>query len=154
MVECSDHPSLLRQAIELARQASARGNAPFGALIVASDHTVLARATNTAAEHGLSTRHAEINAIEQAQRAIGSRDLSGCTLIASAEPCPMCSGAIFWSGLSAVVFGASIGRMMALDHNASGQLPVGCGELLADSPRPIAVTGPLLEDEALQVFAG
>ena len=81
---------MMARCIELARAGGKAGEYPFAA-IVCRGGVVIAEATNQVASEGDVTRHAEIVAISRAQRTIGSRDLSGCTLYTTVEPCPMCS---------------------------------------------------------------
>lgn len=80
--------------------------APFGACIVKSGR-VVAVAGNTVFSED-ATCHAEINAIRAASKRLGTYDLSGCTIYATTEPCPMCFSAIHWCGMSRMVFGARI----------------------------------------------
>ena len=136
----------ITRAIELARAGAAAGGPPFGAVIFSGSEAIAA-ASNSVGEDGLSTRHAEINAIELAQRALGRRDLSGLTIACSAEPCPMCAGAIFWARLDRVLYGASIPRVMQLGHR---QLELRCRDVLAGTG--ISVAGPTCEAMALEVF--
>lgn len=140
----------LRRALDLGREAKAAGDAPFGALILDGSGRPLVEARNRVKTEGLSTRHAEVCAIEAAQRALGRPDLSGCTLVSSAEPCPMCAGAIHWAGLSRVVFGVSIARLKAEAPGGEHQIPIGVREVLAG--RAVEVIGPLLEEESLQAM--
>jgi len=141
-----DDERRVRRAIELATESAQRGDGPYGALVVRGDD-VLAEAGNTVATDGLSTRHAEINAIEAAQRRLGSRDLAGCTLVTSAEPCPMCAGAAHWAGLERIVYGASVPRIRAEGRHGSRQLTVRCVEVVAGGG--VDVVGPVCEDEAI-----
>lgn len=78
---------------------------PVGALIV-KDDTLLAAAHNQRERIGGALQHAEMLAIAQAQKALGEKRLSGCTLYVTLEPCPMCAGALIMARLSRVVFAA------------------------------------------------
>lgn len=80
--------------------------------------------------------------------------LAHCTVYASGEPCPMCAGAIYWGGIGRVVYGLSIESMTALAGAQADELALHCREVLARGTRPIEVVGPMLEDEARQVFEG
>jgi tRNA(Arg) A34 adenosine deaminase TadA len=140
----------LRRAVALAREAKAAGDGPFGALILDHAGNTLAEGRNGVQSDGLSTRHAEVCAIEAAERALGRADLGGCTLVASAEPCPMCAGAIHWAGLSRVVYGVSIARIQAELPSGDRQIPIGVRQILAG--REVEVLGPLLEEEGLQAM--
>ncbi|MBP3854455.1 MAG: nucleoside deaminase [Ruminiclostridium sp.] len=93
-------------AIEQAKLAASLGEVPVGAVITDSSGNVIASAHNTRETANKPTGHAEINAIEQAAAAVGSRRLSECTLYVTLEPCPMCAGAVINSGLKRLVYGA------------------------------------------------
>ncbi len=85
-------------AIEKAVENIQVGGGPFGAVIV-KDDAIIAVEGNRVTANNDPTAHAEIQAIRAACRALGTFDLSGCTLYASCEPCPMCLGAIYWAHL-------------------------------------------------------
>jgi guanine deaminase len=103
----------MQRAIELAIEnvRSGRGG-PFGAVIV-KDGGILAEGANLVTSSNDPTAHAEIIAIREACRKLGSFQLDGCDLYASCEPCPMCLGAIYWSRPSRVFYGASAGDAAA-----------------------------------------
>lgn len=101
-----DDLSLMRRAISLGRQAAETGNLPFGALIVRGDE-IVSEASNSVALDGDPTAHAELKAIRDAARVLATTSLSGLRIFSSGEPCPMCLGAIYWSGLSGLVYGSS-----------------------------------------------
>jgi guanine deaminase len=79
---------------------------PFGALIVKNGE-VIARAHNEVLKSNDPTAHAELLAIREASRKLGTFDLSGCVLYTSCYPCPMCMGAVFWSRIPVVYYGAT-----------------------------------------------
>ncbi|MFT3720768.1 nucleoside deaminase [Pseudorhodoferax sp.] len=140
----------LRQAIAQSVEGSARGNRPFGAVVVAADGTVLSEACNDNAATGDCTAHAEVNALRRLAPRHGREALSGATMYASGEPCVMCAGAIFWSGIRRVVFGidaASLRRFRATQAGAA-DLEMSCREVFARSAEPFTVIGPALIDEA------
>jgi len=106
-LESSIQLKLLREAIGLATQHSADGQCgPFGA-VVARDSEVLGRGFNNVVKSRDPTAHAEIAAIRQACSQLGTHDLSGCTLYASCEPCPMCLGAAYWAGIDCIFYAAT-----------------------------------------------
>jgi guanine deaminase len=96
---------LLREALELAARSAAQGGGPFGAL-VARGEVVVARGTNRVVLDRDPTAHAEMAALRGAARALGTHDLTGCTVYSSCEPCPMCWGALQWARVGALVFAA------------------------------------------------
>lgn len=95
----------MRLALEEARQASAEGEIPVGAVIVASGR-VVARAHNMTETLNDVTAHAEMLVITAAENALGGKYLTGCTLYVTVEPCPMCAGAIGWAQVPRIVYGA------------------------------------------------
>lgn len=144
----------LRRALTLARQARERGNRPFGAVLVDEQGVVRLEAKNTQVTSGDPTGHAEINLVRDAAERFLPEVLEGCTVYASAEPCGMCAGALFWSRVRRVVFALSSPRLYVLAGNPRDQLRVRCAEVLATGERPVEVEGPAIEDEAAEVFQG
>lgn len=102
--------NLHREALELAIKESKENasnnykkGGPFGAAIL-KDGKIIASAHNTVVESKDATAHAEINAIREASKVLGTHDLSGCILYTSAEPCPMCLSAIIWANIKEVYY--------------------------------------------------
>ncbi|MGC1389845.1 MAG: nucleoside deaminase [Bacteroidales bacterium] len=93
----------LRKAIEIAMKGIEVGSGPFGAIIV-KDNKIISEASNMVILNNDPTAHAEILAIRQASSVLHMHDLNECTLYSSCEPCPMCLGAIYWSGIMKVVY--------------------------------------------------
>ena len=98
--------AFLKQAIELAVENIGRNGGPFGALVV-RDGVVIASGSNQVTRTNDPTAHAEVVAIREACRVLGSFQLDGCDVYASAEPCPMCLGAIYWARPDRVFFAAT-----------------------------------------------
>ncbi len=97
----------LTRAIELARLGSEAGEGgPFGAVIV-RDGRIIAESWNRVVASHDPTAHAEISAIRSACAQLGNFHLTGCTLYASSEPCPMCLAATYWARIGRVVFANS-----------------------------------------------
>jgi len=94
-------------ALEEAEAAGAAGDVPVGAVVLDADGTELARAANERERTGDPTAHAEVLAVRRAAEATGSWRLSGCTLVVTLEPCPMCAGGLLAARLARVVFGAA-----------------------------------------------
>jgi tRNA(Arg) A34 adenosine deaminase TadA len=143
----------LRVAFDLARKAAARGDEPYGAVLVDAAGKALREAENTIATGGDRTGHAEINLV----RLLGGVDpgtLAAATLYASTEPCAMCAGAIYWGGVGRVAFGLSNARLYGeVLPSSRVALRLGCRDVLGAGDRPVVVAGPLLEDEAAAVVA-
>ena len=101
-----DLSKYMELALNEAVMSLREGNNGFGAVIIYDD-TVVARAHDMEDTHQDATSHAEINAIKEASRKLG-KNLGGCILVSTHEPCPMCATAIIWSGISALSYGYSI----------------------------------------------
>lgn len=147
----------LRRAIALSERARTNGRHPFAALIVAPSGEVLAAAENRASGPDCdATGHAELEAVRAASRHHSPEALAAATLYSSAEPCAMCAGAIYWSGIGRVVYGLSEERLLALtgNHPENPTLRLPCREVFARGQRAIEVIGPSLEDEAAAAHAG
>ena len=93
----------LAKAIEIATNGISDGGGPFGAVIV-KDNKIISEACNRVVLNNDPTAHAEILAIRQASLVLKSHELNDCTLYTSCEPCPMCLGALYWSGINKVVY--------------------------------------------------
>jgi tRNA(adenine34) deaminase len=96
----------MKKALQEAELAFEKGEIPVGAVIVI-DNKVIARTHNLTEILNDVTAHAEMQAITSAANFIGGKYLKGCTLYVTLEPCQMCAGALYWSQISKVVFGAS-----------------------------------------------
>ena len=101
-----DDDYFMQQALNEAELAKDRGEVPVGAVIVA-DNQIIARAHNLTETLNDVTAHAEMQAITAAADAIGGKYLKDCTMYVTMEPCQMCAGALYWTQIKRVVFGAS-----------------------------------------------
>ena len=134
----------MRLALEEARVAASGGDVPVGAVVARSDE-VVGRAGNAREREQDPTAHAEILALRQAARAVGSWHLEGCTLYVTLEPCAMCAGALVLARIDRLVLGApdpkagfagSLGDIVRdgrLNHEVEvtvGVLAEECGEVL------------------------
>jgi tRNA(adenine34) deaminase len=141
----------LRRAIELSTMASGRGNRPFGAVIATRAGAVLAEGWNDVLENGDCTGHAETNALRIASPKYPRETLAGATMYASGEPCVMCAGAIFWSGIRRVVFGADSAALLEFRrmHAGAAAIELSCRDIFAAAPERFEVIGPALSAEAM-----
>ena len=103
----------MKQALELARRAAQMGEVPVGAVVVRNGEVIGAAGNRRECDHS-ATAHAELLAIEQACKQVGSWRLSDCTLYVTLEPCPMCAGAIVNARVGRVVFGCKDARAGAM----------------------------------------
>lgn len=95
----------MRKALSEAKEAYEKGEIPIGALVVA-DNRIIARSHNlTELLHDV-TAHAEMQAITAAANFLGGKYLKNCTMYVTVEPCQMCAGALYWSQISRIVYGA------------------------------------------------
>lgn len=146
----------LRQAIAWSRTARARGNRPFGAVVIGADGELLAEAYCNTTETGDCTGHAETNAVRQLSPRVDRDALAQATLYSSAEPCVMCAGAIFWSGIGRVVFGIDVVRLRVFRGERAEQrdAELSCRDVFAASPHPIECIGPAMIEEASAPHVG
>ena len=147
------HIAHMREAFVLARRARAHGNRPFGALLVAGNGAVLAAAENSQLTDGQMLAHAEMNLLMRVVQELSVDVLATSTLYTSAEPCAMCAGAIFWSGVGRLVYGLSGDRLHELSGFAPTMLVSSARDVLSKAGRKVEVVGPMLEAEAEALFA-
>lgn len=105
MIQPYDDTYFMKKALQEAEEAFEKGEVPVGAVIVI-DNTIIARAHNLTETLNDVTAHAEMQAITAAANYLGGKYLQGCTLYVTLEPCQMCAGALYWSQISKVVYGA------------------------------------------------
>ncbi|MBQ7811927.1 MAG: nucleoside deaminase [Bacteroidales bacterium] len=108
----------MQQAIDLSVQNVENGGGPFGAVIV-KDGKVIATGTNRVVPNSDPTAHAEVSAIREACRRLGTFKLDGCTIYSSCEPCPMCLSAIYWAGISRLCYGNTKADAASIDFDDS-----------------------------------
>jgi len=125
-------------ALELAREAGDDGEAPVGCVITDAGGAVIGRGRNRREKENTATSHAEIEAINDACKALGDWRLSGCSLYVTLEPCPMCAGAVIMSRIDKLFYGArdavtgSCGSVINLFMEPYGHAAQVTGGILAD----------------------
>ena len=144
----------MREVFAVARRARAHGNRPFGALLVAGNGAVLAAAENTQLSEGQVLAHAEMNLLHRAVAEFSPDVLAAATMYTSAEPCAMCAGAIFWSGVGRLVYGLSGDRLHQMSGFTPQMLVASARDVLARAGRQVEVVGPVFEMEAASLFDG
>lgn len=138
----------MRRAIELALENVRAGGGPFGA-VIARDGRILAEGANRVTASNDPTAHAEVVAIREACRVLGSFQLEGCDLYTTCEPCPMCLGAIYWARPARVFFAANAADAAGAGFDDSFIY----GELkLPPAARAIPMAQ-LLREESLALFS-
>ena len=133
----------MREALNLAKIAASEGEVPVGAVIV-KDGKIIAKGKNEREKKQNALSHAEIEAINNACKELGSWRLDGCEMYVTLEPCPMCAGAIINARIKTLIFGAYDSKMGSSDSVIN----------LCDYPynHKVEVYGGICEDEALAVL--
>ena len=146
----------LRDAIRMSRVAKERGNRPFGAVVISKDGKLLSEAYCNTTETGDCTGHAETTAVRMLSPNHTRSVLAQATLYSSAEPCVMCAGAIFWSGIQRVIFGIDAERLRLFRGELLEQkdAALSCRDVFSASSHSIECIGPSLIEEASQVHEG
>ena len=131
----------MKEALREAQCAAAEEEVPIGAVVVCRGR-VIAKGHNMTERLNDPTAHAEMIAITAATEAMGGKYLNDCTLYVTVEPCPMCAGALAWSQIGKVVYGASdskrgfslfsASRMHPKTEIVSGVLAEECGEIVSE----------------------
>ena len=138
-----EHQDYMEQALALAREAAAHGEVPVGCVIVHRGQ-IIGRGRNRREEKQAVYSHAEMEAMAQANAALGSWRLEDCDLYVTLEPCPMCAGAILNARIPRVYYGARDREMGA------------CGGVLnlfmEDFPHPPALVGGVLAEDCRRVL--
>ncbi len=143
----SEHEKFMREAIALGRAGMVAGQGgPFGCVVV-RDGRIIGRGNNRVLIDQDPTAHAEINAIRDACRALGSFQLDECDIYTSCAPCPMCLGAIYWArprriyyacrGADAAAAGFDDQFIYAELQRPAGERHIPASELLRDEALPV-----------------
>lgn len=145
----------LHRCIELAAEARARGDHPFGSLVVTTDGRAV-EGMNSVVTQSDPTGHAETNTVRAAAAALSAEELATSILYTSTEPCAMCSGAIYWSGIARVVYalGEDQLREIVAEQEGVPTMALPCREVFAHGGRPVAVAGPARIPQAAAVHEG
>ncbi len=134
--------------MRLALEEAKKGDAPYGAVIV-KDNQVIARNHNTVKRDSDPSAHAEINVIRSLTARLKNPSLEGYIIYTTGEPCPMCASACVWTGISEIIYGASIEDLVSVNQS---QINISCEEVIAQSVRKIKVTKGVLRQECLKLF--
>jgi tRNA(adenine34) deaminase len=139
--------SYMKLAIEEAKASLREGNNGFGAVII-KDGEIIASEHDREESENDPTSHAEINAIKMATQKLG-KNLAGCILISTHEPCPMCATAIIWSGIAEIGFGYSICEAM---KQGKKRIEITCDELFKKANINIKIHEGILNDECSVLY--
>ncbi len=143
-VEDFDHESHVRRALELAREAAARGDYPFGSVLVRDDAVVMEASNRVVTEDDVR-RHPELHLAYRACREFDPAERAGTVLYTSTEPCPMCAGGLRSAGFERVVY--SVGSDVLAD--VTGGEPSVRSAAVLDGVTD--VVGPVLHDDGMAV---
>lgn len=152
----ADLDAAVGRSIELAAEARAAGDHPFGALLVVNGQ-VVAEAVNRVNTDGDLTAHAETMLVRRLEQAGRLAELASGIVVASTEPCPMCVGAMFWAGARHVVFGLSAARLNELIRRPGADefgFQITAAELGRRAAPVLTVEGPYREADAAKVHDG
>lgn len=138
MVLPFDDTYFMKKALQEAEIAFEKGEVPIGALIVVQDR-IIARAHNLTEQLNDVTAHAEMQAITAAANFLGGKYLQDCTLYVTLEPCQMCAGALYWSQISKIVYGATDPER-------------GCGTMGTKLHPKTKIVGGILESESSNIL--
>jgi tRNA(adenine34) deaminase len=133
-----DDTYFMKKALQEAEYAFENGEIPVGAVVVVKDR-IIARAHNLTEKLNDVTAHAEMQAITAAANFLGGKYLKDCTLYVTLEPCQMCAGALYWSQIGKIIFGASDPQR-------------GCIAMKTTLHPKTTITGGLLEQEASELL--
>lgn len=133
----------LRKTIEIADAAVRNGNHPFGALLVDGEGRVVISAGNTYSTD-FGTGHAELNVAREASATISAEVLQDYMLVTSVEPCCMCAGAVYWSGIGTLVYGLTEKRLAELtgDNPENLTMDLPCHRVFDAGQRKVTIRGP------------
>ncbi len=144
------HIKFMREAIAESRQSLQQGCGPTGCVIV-KDGSILARGHNQEHTSHDPTAHAEIVVIRQLCQDIQSKDLSGCTLYSTLQPCGMCSVACLWANISTIVYGAS---RADVSKDLFAEVNLNISDFIADAKHAnIEVISGILADECAALYS-
>jgi tRNA(adenine34) deaminase len=144
---------MLKGALAEARMGAAAGEPPFGAVIFDQSGRVVARAHDTVRSKHDMTRHAETDAVRLAVCMAGA-DLSGCTLVTTVEPCPMCFTAAWLSKITCIVYGTTMTAVAQVTGGGQREVNVPVEKMNEMSGGEVRVVGGVLAEECLGMFCG
>lgn len=142
-----NYDELMQLAISEAEVSLREGNCGFGAIIV-RDGSVIAKAHDTEKTAGDPTAHAELTAIRLASGILG-RNLNGCILVSTHEPCSMCSTATLWSGIDEIVYGYSI---EAAIKQGRKRINLPCREIYDRAGKAVTIHDEVLQEECAVLY--
>jgi tRNA(Arg) A34 adenosine deaminase TadA len=144
----------LKKAFTVAETSYKNGNLPFGCILVNTEGIIIEEGENLVITSNNNIAHCEIVLINKLAGKYERDYLGKCTIYATTEPCPMCSAAIFWSGIGKLVYALSKEgyHHVANTSNPDYLFDMSSKELLAHGGRKVEVAGPIMEEEAKIIY--
>lgn len=139
MIEPKSNEYFMKKALDLAKQAFEENEIPIGAIIV-SNERIIGKGYNQVEKLGDATAHAEMIAITSAADFLNSKYLKKCTMYVTIEPCVMCGGALKWSQIDKIVYGASEDKFGFFSEEIKGL------------PKKVEVVSGVMEDECSELL--
>ncbi len=148
----------LRRANEIAKEARAGGNTPFGAVLLNKEGDIIMEQGNAEKDSGDATAHAEIVLASRASRTFSKEYLKDCTLVTTVEPCPMCTGGIYWTNIGHIAFGITEKQLLEMtgSDEKNPTFNMGADKVIAAGQKDITLEGPFEEvaEEIVEVHRG
>lgn len=142
-----NHIYYLKKCVEVSKFSKESGNMPFGCILVDKHGNIILEQINIEGTDYKCTGHAETQLMEKASMKYSKEFLWECTLYSTAEPCAMCTGAIYWGNVGRIVYGMSEKDLLEITgsdpKNPTFDLP--CREVLSRGQKEIEVLGPFIE---------
>ena len=142
---------LLRRTIQIAHEAMEKGNHPFGALLADKNGNILMEQGNEF-QAGGSAYHAETLLLLKAAKKYSPEFLKQCTLYSNFEPCCMCTGALYWTNVGCLVYGATEKDLLKFtgDNEENPTFSLSSRDVVAHGQKEIVIEGPTDDDELLE----
>jgi tRNA(adenine34) deaminase len=142
----------MRIAIKKAHLGEKRGEPPFGGIMIDKNGRIIAESHDTVVKNNDMTCHSEFNLVKIASKKIGP-NLSGCTVICTCEPCPLCFTALWLSKVSTIVFGSYISDVLKLTGEKQRELNISAEFMNKKSGSQIKLIKEVMRKECIELFA-
>jgi tRNA(Arg) A34 adenosine deaminase TadA len=146
-----DYEQYMKIAIKEALSGEKEGEPPFGGIMIDKDGSIIARSHDTVLKEHDMTCHSELNLVKIASSKVGA-DLSGCTVICTCEPCPLCFTALWLSKVSTVVFGSTVSDVLEIASDIQRELNISTEFMNEKSGRQIKIVKNILRNECIQLW--
>ncbi|MDG4966815.1 nucleoside deaminase [Lactococcus lactis] len=149
------HIKLLKRCIEISNDSRKHGNTPFGSLLTDKNGKILLEQENIEITEHICTGHAETALAAKASKLYDKTFLWECVLYTTAEPCAMCTGAIYWGNIGSVVYAMTESRLLELtgDNSQNPTFNLPASKIIEKGQKDIQIIGPFPEIEELTKLA-